>query len=216
MSKYGKVNMDPRRQHMILATMVEEKSPESILDVGCSNGEFSSFLGMEVGHCRVTGIDVDCYDIEEASKIIEAYCYNLEEYPLSKMCWIGDRKFDTIIFADVLEHLTHPDEILKDAANVLSDGGNILVSIPNFQYFKVRAKVAFGQMEYEDYGPLDKTHLRFFGYQSARSLVTKAGYDIVDIKFTVKPSNWMFGVLSKIFPGMFAYQFVFNLVKSSN
>jgi 2-polyprenyl-3-methyl-5-hydroxy-6-metoxy-1,4-benzoquinol methylase len=213
--KYTEVNMDQRRQHQILAGMVERIWPETILDVGCCNGEVSAFLG-EVCHARVTGVDCDDEAVNEAVKVIEAYTYSLEDYPLSKMCWVGHQTYDVIVFADVLEHLTQPLDILRDASKLLNDGGHVLVSVPNVQYFQVRLKMAFGSMEYEDYGPLDRTHLKFFGYKSARALVEEAGYRIVETKFSVKPSTWLFGALTRVAPSIFAYQFVFDLVMDSN
>ena len=41
------------------------------------------------------------------------------------------RKFDHIIFADVLEHLYDPYKVLKESVALLKDDGTILISIPN-------------------------------------------------------------------------------------
>jgi len=226
--KYGHINFDHRRQHMHMAKMVERIAPSTILDVGCSNGLFSAFLGMTANmcvkgldfddhYCTVLGVEADLDACTEADKLIDiAYHYDLNEKMLSEIMELQGLTFDVIVFADVLEHLTHPDKVLEDAAKLLSPNGHILVSIPNIQYFRTRAKIAFGQMGYEDYGPLDRTHVRFFGYQSAKALVDKAGYDIVDTKFSVKPSSSLFGALTRVSPSLFAYQFVFELAPKSN
>lgn len=211
-----------------MAKMVERIAPSTILDVGCSNGMFSAYLGMTANmavngldfdshYCTVHGIESDLEACTEANKLIDlAYHYDVNQKLLSEMMELQGLKFDVIVFADVLEHLIHPEKVLEDAAKLLSPNGRILVSIPNIQYFRTRAKIAFGEMEYEDYGPLDRTHVRFFGYRSAKVMMDKAGYYIQDTKFSVKPSNWLFEALTRVSPSLFAYQFVFELAPKSN
>jgi len=226
--KYGHINLDPRRQHMHIARMVERIAPSTILDVGCSNGLFSKYLGtistmginglcFEDDYCTVHGIEADLEACNEASKIIDlAYHYDLNKKLLSEIMELQGLQFDAIVFADVLEHLVRPDKVLADASKMLSPGGRIFVSIPNIQYFRTRAKIAFGQMGYEDYGPLDRTHVRFFGYESSKKMIDKAGYDILEEHFSVKPSNGIFEALTRVSPSLFAYQFVFGLAPKSN
>jgi SAM-dependent methyltransferase len=41
-----------------------------------------------------------------------------------------DAPFDVIVCADVIEHLAHPERLLRYAAALLADGGRLIVSTP--------------------------------------------------------------------------------------
>jgi 2-polyprenyl-3-methyl-5-hydroxy-6-metoxy-1,4-benzoquinol methylase len=75
----------------------------------------------------------------------------------------ADELFDIIIFADVLEHLVDPWATLQKCIKWLKPGGTCIISIPNFQYWRIGLRVSLrGDFSYENHGILDKTHLRFF------------------------------------------------------
>ena len=139
---------------------------------------------------------------------------------------LGER-FDTILFADVLEHLPDPQVMLSQAASLLSDNGKILVSLPNAVHWTVRAQVASGRFDYANRGILDRGHLRFFTRRSAERLFDQAGLQVREHRTT--PVPWenvlprVFGkflsekveredfMLSRMRPNVFAYQHVFEL-----
>jgi 2-polyprenyl-3-methyl-5-hydroxy-6-metoxy-1,4-benzoquinol methylase len=71
--------------------------------------------------------------------------------------------FDTIILADVLEHLFDAKKSLKTILPYLKKDGSVYISLPNIRYANALYKVAVkGSFEYEAFGIFDKTHLRFF------------------------------------------------------
>ena len=45
-------------------------------------------------------------------------------------------RFDAILIAEVIEHVAHPDEFLKNTARLVKPGGYILMTTPNGKYFK--------------------------------------------------------------------------------
>ena len=53
--------------------------------------------------------------------------------------------FDIIMFADVLEHLPSPDDMLKLAMSGLKPGGIILASVPNVAHWSLRLELLFGR-----------------------------------------------------------------------
>src|ERR1700694_4809854 len=87
----------------------------------------------------------------------------------------GSRKFDVIIFADVLEHLAWPIGVLREYLNLLKDDGSVIVSLPNVGLWSVRFSLMFGRFRYDDSGVLDRTHLRFFTQRSATEMLDAAG-----------------------------------------
>src|SRR5687768_16592576 len=94
----------------------------SILDVGCGFATTSERL-RTVGN-RVTGIESSGVAASTAARrldeVIESDLRDLGT--VSKR--IGARKFDVIVFADVLEHLDWPLPVLKSYLQFLAPGGS--------------------------------------------------------------------------------------------
>ena len=74
--------------------------------------------------------------------------------------------FDYIIFADVLEHLHHPDRIIARAKRFLKEDGYILTSIPNIGHNAIIMNLRNGLFKYTETGLLDNTHIHFLTRQS--------------------------------------------------
>lgn len=213
MTKYSQLNKSPYRQHMKIASLVRGLEPKDVLDVGCGSGVLSRYIADETS-ANVVGVESDIQAWVEASKLIEVHLLDLNASHLGRA--IGGRKFDVIIFADVLEHLIDPEQVLRHVNRFLHPGGHVILSLPNILYYRLRINMLMGKFEYEEYGPLDKTHLRFFTFDSARRLVDNAGYSIENIEYSVKPASKIFDALAKILPGLFAYQFVMSLTTKDN
>ena len=144
----------------------------TILDVGCGYATTSQRL-RQLGN-RVTGIESS----REAVEVAKSRLDEVIEADLQDVGAIGSRKFDCIIFADVLEHLPWPGVVLEDYLRFLAPGGSVLISLPNVGLWSMRLTLLAGRFEYGDTGVLDRTHLRFFTKRSARRLIEEAGLTI--------------------------------------
>lgn len=176
------------------------------LDVGCWTGNLGREL-IQNKFCRVDGIDMLNEVLIKAKKkgYHTTYNINLNNRPLS-LAKINN-KYDFIIFADVLEHLIDPPDVLQQMKKKLKPNGRIIISLPNVAFILNRLLLLFGSWEYREFGTLDKTHLRFYTISSLTKLVESAGYKIEK----VKPYN-QFGLLrfisplTHLFPTLLAYQ----------
>jgi 2-polyprenyl-3-methyl-5-hydroxy-6-metoxy-1,4-benzoquinol methylase len=134
-------------------------SGKKVLDVGCATGRLSEKLRNEKD-CFVVGIESD----EVAARLAQHRCDRvivanvelLEEIPFPP------GYFDTLVFADVLEHLKDPEMFLKRFKRYLSEGGCVIISVPNIANWFIRLKLLLGRWDYRETGILDKTHIRFF------------------------------------------------------
>lgn len=148
-----------------------------ILDVGCSAGYLGEHLRTQ-GH-HVTGIDITPEAIEKAAEFLnEAYCMKVEDYFAAH----PERKFDVVIFGDVLEHLTNAEEILRLTAQALKPRGRVIASIPNVGHLAVRAMLLEGRWEYANLGLLDRDHVRFYTRETIQKLFEDAGYDVNEMR----------------------------------
>jgi tetratricopeptide (TPR) repeat protein len=71
--------------------------------------------------------------------------------------------------------------MIKKLKRYLKDSGTIVASIPNVRYHGVINMLAEGHWRYEDYGILDRTHLRFFTKKEIEKLFYDAGLEITGI-----------------------------------
>lgn len=157
------------------------KPGTSVLDVGCSSGNFGEIIIAEKD-CKVDGIEIDEQDYKEAKKKLNnVYRLNIETDDLS----VIKGKYDYLYFGDVIEHLVTPIPTLKRVKKLLKKEGKIVFSIPNMAHISVRLMLLGGKFEYGETGLLDKTHLHFYTYDELQRVISSAGYEFYKLD-TVK------------------------------
>lgn len=149
-----------------------------VLELGPGTGHMTRVL-RERG-CTVIGIEIDPAMAEEA----RAYCErvivgDLDQLDLDAELE-GDR-FDTIVAADVLEHLKDPLAALRRLRAFLRPGGHFVISVPNIAHGSVRLALLQGHFDYRNVGLLDTTHLRFFTRESIGTLLDEAELAVVEL-----------------------------------
>lgn len=118
-----------KERFLWMSNMIEG---EEILDVGCSSGIFDILLGRE-GKI-VTGVDIDIEAINKANELkgregtlvqknINFICDSINEYKTEK-------KYDTIILSEVLEHMFYPDKIISKVDSMLKEKGALVITLP--------------------------------------------------------------------------------------
>jgi len=201
------LNLDnPSNVHGIEMAMISEGS--LVLDIGCHTGIMGDVL-QKRKKAKVIGIDTDINALRIARERLQAaLLIDIEQKDWAdNLLREGYHNFDTILFGDVLEHTTSPERILQNAKGLLKPDGQIIVSVPNVANWRIRFGLLFGRFEYTDSGILDRTHLRFFTKKTAHSLLTDAGYNVVNTEVAgYALPHW----LIKMFPGLFAVQIVMS------
>ena len=159
---------------------------KKILDVGCNKGYLKKLAPANDFY----GIDFDKADLQQAKSdgYLAVYQLDLNKY----QSFVCDCKFDTIIFADVLEHLNLPSDVLNFFfSNFLKENGQILISLPNVANIATRLGLLFGNFDYTESGILDKTHLHLYTKKTAKMLIVGSGIKIVKEKFSSNNFGWI-------------------------
>jgi 2-polyprenyl-3-methyl-5-hydroxy-6-metoxy-1,4-benzoquinol methylase len=148
-----------------------------VLDVGCGFAATSERIA-QLGN-RVVGIEESADAVAVAkTRLTEVVQLDLQKFD-DVARELGDRRFDAIVLADVLEHLAWPTGVLRKYASLLKDDGVVVISLPNVGMWSVRLGLAFGRFHYDETGVLDRTHLRFFTRSSALQMIEQAGLEPV-------------------------------------
>jgi len=124
--------------------------------------------------CTVVGVEV----MAEEAELAREYCERVIIGDAENMDFeavFGDERFDVIIFADVLEHLRQPADVLRRVVPLLATGGSIVASIPNVAHGSLRLALLRGEFRYRKTGLLDDTHIRFFTRDTIQELFESSG-----------------------------------------
>lgn len=148
-----------------------------ILDVGCSTGVLGAAIKQD-RNAVVFGIEISSDMALAASRCLErVFIGDAEDVFASGQ--LGCLRFDTIIFADSLEHFADPWKVLDKAIQYLKSNGTIITSIPNIRHWNTFYHLLIKkEWPYRDRGIHDRTHLRQFGQRNVAELFTGAGMTI--------------------------------------
>lgn len=159
-----------------------------VLEIGCATGYMSNYLRRHMG-CFVAGVEKSS---EEYLKAAEN-CDILFKGGVDDSSVEGEiddfvaetSPFDVVFMSQVVEHLPNPSHVLVKAREWLKSDGLLIASTVNVAHWKSRLRLLAGKWEYEEYGLFDSTHLRFFTPQSFKDEVERAGYSVVDEKYSL-------------------------------
>ncbi len=175
MSKYNfDLELESRNS---LSLLIERIVPNSrVLEFGPAHGRMTKYLKEKL-NCEVYTVELDEDAAKDAAKYSkEIVVGNIETYE-----WLNKYEnisFDYIVFADVLEHLYNPEEVLKKSKKLLKDDGSVLISLPNIAHNAVIIDLLQDKFEYRPTGLLDNTHIRFFTKKSIDAFIQKCGLKI--------------------------------------
>ena len=123
-----------KNEFKIIANLLPLQS--RVLDVGCGDGTLIEALikeknidarGIELGEDKVK----EC--ISKGLSVIEGDAETeLSQFP--------DKAFDFVILSQTLQAFYQPENVL---AQLLRIGGRVIISIPNFGYWQIRASLLF-------------------------------------------------------------------------
>jgi SAM-dependent methyltransferase len=138
-----------------------------------------------VSQCKLVGLELDWPVIEKAKKnvghlpnllLTNANIYRLP-YP--------DNAFDGVILSEILEHIDHDVDGLKEVYRVLKPGGVVAITVPNANYpfwwdpinktLETVFKTHIGK------GPLAgiwANHVRLYTAEQLRTSVLAAGFEV--------------------------------------
>lgn len=151
----------------------EQRTENSIFDLGCGNGSVGAVLHSD--GWKVTGVDPSDEGIAEAQK-------NFPMLKFEKGSAYDDLatrygRFPVVISLEVVEHVYAPRTYARTLFDLLEPGGTAIISTPYHSYLKNLVLAATGKMDAHFTALWDHGHIKFWSRQTLRTLLTEAGFN---------------------------------------
>ncbi len=156
-----------------------------VLDLGCGGGRLGASLKQRQP-CEVWGVERDPVAAARArGRLDHVISADLSQAGLP----VPPGAFDAVVCADLLEHLRHPQQLLRHCREWLTPAGQLILSLPNVQHHSVITSLLDGNFTYEPAGLLDDDHVRCFTRREVEKLLFRAGYAIAELRI-VPGAGW--------------------------
>jgi ubiquinone/menaquinone biosynthesis C-methylase UbiE len=162
-----------------------------ICDIGCGiNAEFLRVVKNKIK----MGIGID-YQIEDTTfENIELIKLNFEE---SNKLRFSDGQFDHVVLVATLEHLMHPENVLKETYRILKPKGSLVVTSPAPQC-KYILKLLLLTPFFNDSEEASK-HKNYFSGKALKRMLLNSGFgEVILKKFELGFNNIVVGYKGKV------------------
>ena len=127
-----------KKEFKVIADLLPNNT--RVLDVGCGDGALMDFLVKEK-NIEVRGLELNQNNVQECIyKGLPVIQGNAE----TELYQFPKQSFDYVVLSQTLQAFYQPDKVLRELLRI---GKSVIVSIPNFGYWKVRTSLLlFGKM----------------------------------------------------------------------
>ena len=131
-------NLKMKKEFKVIADLLPNDS--RVLDIGCGDGSLMHLLKIEK-NIEVRGLELNQDNVQECIyKGLPVIQGNAE----TELYQFPKQSFDYVVLSQTLQAFYQPDKVLRELLRI---GKSVVVSIPNFGYWKVRTSLLlFGKM----------------------------------------------------------------------
>jgi 2-polyprenyl-3-methyl-5-hydroxy-6-metoxy-1,4-benzoquinol methylase len=162
-----------------LLELLDSRQVNRVLEIGCGAGANLAEVKRRFPGCHATGVELraDAAQATRAAGHADTVVHG--DVLDAQQVQLAEGGFDLIICSHVLEHFAEPERVLARMRGWLSQGGQLLVALPNVRHVSVLVDLLWrGDFRYQASGILDHTHLRFFTRKSALRFLTDQGWRV--------------------------------------
>ena len=123
-----------KKEFIVIANLLPKNT--RVLDVGCGDGSLMNLLVKEK-NIEVRGLELEKHNVQECIyKGLPVIQGNAE----TELYQFPNQSFDYVVLSQTLQAFYNPDKVLKELLRI---GKSVIISIPNFGYWKVRTSLLF-------------------------------------------------------------------------
>ncbi len=184
------------KQWQEVATTVrrtEPLRPRSILEVGCGNARRLARLAEAWRPSpRVVGVELLVSD--ELRRFADTNSVELIQADVEReLSPLAGQTFDLIVMSQLIEHLRDPASALVRLAELLSDGGRLIIETPNrggldYRLFKKRYWGGYHLPR----------HFHLFTRNSLQQLIESTGLTVLESGFVPSPGLWIMSLRNSL------------------
>ena len=123
-----------KKEFRVIAELLPQNT--RVLDVGCGDGSLMNFLEKEK-NIEVRGLELSTNNVQ---KCIHKGLPVIQGDAETELHQFPNQSFDYVILSQTLQAFYDPDKVIKELLRI---GKSVIVSIPNFGYWKVRLHLLF-------------------------------------------------------------------------
>jgi SAM-dependent methyltransferase len=153
----------PGEHYRALVRFAVRHGGDSVLDLGCGFGAYSTALAGAGRKC--VGCDINLDYLRTAAR------QGLSVVNVDSLLPFKDRSFDSVLIFEVLEHVLDVEKVLAEAFRVARR--NVLITVPNSENIEIMKSndVTYAHM-------LSSDHLHFFDGESLEALLRRYAKDV--------------------------------------
>jgi 2-polyprenyl-3-methyl-5-hydroxy-6-metoxy-1,4-benzoquinol methylase len=172
---------------------------QRLLDVGCGNGMI--LYNLRERYSELYGTELASARVETARRTLDGLPSQIFQNNIEDGTEFKNGFFDTVICADVIEHVVNIRPALSEIHRVLKSGGRLVVTTPNIAAFRRRVQLLFGKfpstsavnegLQLRNAGELlDGGHLHYFTFAMLEKILVRLHF--------VKVERYGFGRLGRL------------------
>ena len=123
-----------RKDLNLIANLIDDNS--KIIDIGCGNGELLDFLNKNK-NAKIQGLEIDQ---KKVNKCVAKGLSVIQGDADKDLSLYPEKSFEYVILSQTIQATLEPKKILYELTRI---GEKVIVSIPNFGFWKVRLDLLF-------------------------------------------------------------------------
>lgn len=161
---------------------------KSVLDIGCSYGEFLAHFG-----AGSVGLTISEDEVEYGKSVgLDIRFTNVEEYNIN-----FDNKFDVIFANNIFEHLYSPHTFLVKIKKYIGNTGVLILGVPVIP--KIISLLKLKKFR----GSLAVSHINFFTKDTLKETVRRAGWKMLESRSFHLSISFLDKILYNITPHIY-------------
>ena len=174
-----------------IADIVMASPPHRLLDLGCGSGVLLDALSARLA------ADACLVGMDAVPPPADA-CWSTVTGDITGRLPFQDNSFDVVVAGEVIEHVPHPDLLLREIRRILTSRGRLVLSTPNIVAWANRVLVPLGiqplftetssqvhlgrRWRFLGQGNQVQGHLKVFSHRALREILERTGFRIVDMR----------------------------------